>query len=379
MSAPAIGTFELPDHRASRPVSSFATPNQDSDGKHSDIHAWDDDGPSFSDVLDIINPLQHIPIVNTIYRHLTGDTEGAVADVVGGTLYGGPIGLGLSLASLTVQDSAGQAPDDYVYARLFGDDGPNAAVASNRGKAKSQTAAAEDDAPPPPASVPRDTITTSSLSNGSVKAGDYLVFGGSSAGSTLPQATLPQVAQNQKQAESAMNWSNAFERNNPTNAPASSKAASVIGTQQGDYLVFGGTTPSAPPTNIAPPASVSANIPTEAPSASKTKAPSVTAMAAADPTSMQDTLEGATRVESHLMPLPARRPPSTPPSTLPLPTTGPAAVGGKSQAIHTAAAQNGNVTATNDWFAQTVNQNMDKYDSMHAASSYDATSAMSIN
>ena len=34
---------------------------------------WGDDGFSFGDILDLINPLQHIPIVGTIYRAVTGD------------------------------------------------------------------------------------------------------------------------------------------------------------------------------------------------------------------------------------------------------------------------------------------------------------------
>ena len=35
--------------------------------------AFGDDGFGFDDVLDAINPLQHIPIVSTIYRAITGD------------------------------------------------------------------------------------------------------------------------------------------------------------------------------------------------------------------------------------------------------------------------------------------------------------------
>ncbi len=45
-----------------------------------------------SDLIDMINPLQHIPIVSQIYRSLTGDTIGAVAEIVGGALFGGPVG-----------------------------------------------------------------------------------------------------------------------------------------------------------------------------------------------------------------------------------------------------------------------------------------------
>ena len=41
----------------------------------------------FWDFVDIVNPLQHIPVVNTIYRELTGDTIKGVSRVIGGGLY----------------------------------------------------------------------------------------------------------------------------------------------------------------------------------------------------------------------------------------------------------------------------------------------------
>lgn len=46
-----------------------------------------------ADLLDIINPLQHIPIVGQAYRALTGDTLGTPARIFGGLLFGGPAGL----------------------------------------------------------------------------------------------------------------------------------------------------------------------------------------------------------------------------------------------------------------------------------------------
>src|SRR5215469_3674922 len=47
-------------------------------------HAWKDGGSfGFHDLLDTINPLQHIPVVSAIYRWLTGDTPGNVARIVG--------------------------------------------------------------------------------------------------------------------------------------------------------------------------------------------------------------------------------------------------------------------------------------------------------
>ena len=43
----------------------------------------------FSDILDIVNPLQHIPLVSNLYQSATGDTMGAIAQIVGGGVFGG--------------------------------------------------------------------------------------------------------------------------------------------------------------------------------------------------------------------------------------------------------------------------------------------------
>jgi hypothetical protein len=60
-----------------------------------------DDGFSFGDVIDIINPLQHLPVIGTLYRKITGDTMGSFSGIVGSTIFGGPlgaIGSGINLA-----------------------------------------------------------------------------------------------------------------------------------------------------------------------------------------------------------------------------------------------------------------------------------------
>ena len=54
------------------------------------------DGFNFLDLLDVINPLQHIPFVSTLYRALTGDTIAPASRVAGGAPFGGPIGGGAS-------------------------------------------------------------------------------------------------------------------------------------------------------------------------------------------------------------------------------------------------------------------------------------------
>jgi hypothetical protein len=78
---------------------------------------------SFGDLLDIINPLQHIPIVSTIYRKLTGDTMSPTAEIFGGALYGGIIGAAASIADVLFTRETGSDFGDTVMAWLgFGND-----------------------------------------------------------------------------------------------------------------------------------------------------------------------------------------------------------------------------------------------------------------
>lgn len=81
-----------------------------------------DSGFSFGDLLDIINPLQHIPVISTIYRHLTGDKIGTAEKLAGDTLYGGLTGLACSLGDTVFEKATGKTVGDTVYAMLFGDD-----------------------------------------------------------------------------------------------------------------------------------------------------------------------------------------------------------------------------------------------------------------
>ena len=59
---------------------------------------FSNDGLTFGDIIDVINPLQHIPVVSTIYWELTGDKISPAARMAGGALFGGPIkGFGNSV------------------------------------------------------------------------------------------------------------------------------------------------------------------------------------------------------------------------------------------------------------------------------------------
>ena len=68
---------------------------------------WGGDGFGVDDFIDLINPLQHIPVVSTIYRGITGDTIAPAARVIGGALTGGIVGAASSLANVAVEAATG--------------------------------------------------------------------------------------------------------------------------------------------------------------------------------------------------------------------------------------------------------------------------------
>jgi hypothetical protein len=68
----------------------------------------------FGDLVDMINPLHHIPLVGYAYREITGDEIKSVSKIIGGGVFGGPVGAaaGLVDAAITAEtgdDIAGNA------------------------------------------------------------------------------------------------------------------------------------------------------------------------------------------------------------------------------------------------------------------------------
>jgi hypothetical protein len=97
----------------------------------------DDSGFSFHDLLNIVNPLQHFPIVSTLYRKLTGDTIKPLERLAGDTLYGGWIGLASSVANLVFEKATGKDFGDTVLALVDGGNdakpaAPQTTTADNR-------------------------------------------------------------------------------------------------------------------------------------------------------------------------------------------------------------------------------------------------------
>jgi hypothetical protein len=76
----------------------------------------EDQSFEFADLLDIVNPLQHIPGVNILYRELSGDTIKPAASIAGGALFGGPLGFASAILTAAFEELTGDTPAGHAAA-----------------------------------------------------------------------------------------------------------------------------------------------------------------------------------------------------------------------------------------------------------------------
>lgn len=83
----------------------------------------------FGDLIDIVNPLQHIPLVGTLYRHITGDQIRPSSSVIGGAIFGGALGAAGSLANVIIKEESGRDLGEHAIhlARAESGTGPRPA------------------------------------------------------------------------------------------------------------------------------------------------------------------------------------------------------------------------------------------------------------
>ena len=369
------------------------------------------DGPSFKDVIDIINPLQHIPVINTIYRHLTGDEEGAVADIGGGALYMGPVGLIGSLVDLAVKADSGKSIGDNILSWLgFGDDDDASAEAAKTAEAQTQQQQAQQAQQTAAVTAPLPAVTAQALAalparqrgddrkdadrrdagkDAPAKVGDYMVFG--AAGSGQPLSLLPSqpdapiaAAPTNKESSGPSRQGNYLvfggtQQQTPATvsvsatSTASADAAGI--SHQGDYMVFGVSVPATPaarPVQMAQ-AAPAAEPMTPASASVTPQSPLPAAAAAAAPASA--TPPGLTALPVRSFATPARRSQVTP-NALPMPTTGPAAIPGHMAPSQAVPAQAMN-QADASWFAAAVNTGLNKYAAAQKLADQSSTDAAS--
>jgi hypothetical protein len=138
-----------PEKKA-RPVVYDPTAGAESPGASHETEAAEG---SFWDLLDIVNPLQHLPVVGTIYRRLSGDTISGPARIMGGALFGGPIGMLGGVAETLFEQTSGADYGTQLVNLVTGAPGTKSGVAQTA-MVDAAKAGAASGAPAAAASVP---------------------------------------------------------------------------------------------------------------------------------------------------------------------------------------------------------------------------------
>ncbi len=108
----------------SMPVWGSAPSSQDQDIKKLDIqginneisHNSSKETFGFRDLIDMVNPLQHIPLVNIAYQKIVGDEIKPISKIVGGAVFGGVLGAGSALADVAITAQTGKNIGEHALA-----------------------------------------------------------------------------------------------------------------------------------------------------------------------------------------------------------------------------------------------------------------------
>jgi hypothetical protein len=131
----ALPSANPPDDRqaSAQPASPQPASRPDADMEHPNWRSAANEPSAelrFDDFLDAINPLQHIPVVSSIYRAITGDEISGPAKIVGGALFGGPLGFIAGIIDTIATQINGGEVGETALAALFGGDNDGAAPPS---------------------------------------------------------------------------------------------------------------------------------------------------------------------------------------------------------------------------------------------------------
>lgn len=75
---------------------------------------------TFGDLVDMVNPLHHIPLVGHAYRSITGDEIKPISQIVGGAILGGPAGAASGLVNAVIQEETGKDIAGHAIAMAGG-------------------------------------------------------------------------------------------------------------------------------------------------------------------------------------------------------------------------------------------------------------------
>lgn len=106
---------------------------------------------NFGDVVDIVNPLQHLPVIGMAYRGLTGADLHPMSHIIGGALYGGPVGAVTGTANAIAKVQTGKDMGDHAlgFLGLKLNNNPTSAIEAqlNRARDEIESGGSQNDLP----------------------------------------------------------------------------------------------------------------------------------------------------------------------------------------------------------------------------------------
>ena len=79
----------------------------------------------FGDLIDMVNPLHHIPLVSSVYRTVTGDEIKPIGRIIGGGVFGGPVGMANGLVNVIAEEETGSDLAGNAYNIMMRGEKPN--------------------------------------------------------------------------------------------------------------------------------------------------------------------------------------------------------------------------------------------------------------
>lgn len=99
------------------------------EAKNNPVGLFSEELPSFEDVLDAINPLQQLPVISSLYRAESGDGISIISRLLGGALFGGPIGFLVAAVNAGIEAATGSDIGEHMIALLDESESSNVSVA----------------------------------------------------------------------------------------------------------------------------------------------------------------------------------------------------------------------------------------------------------
>ncbi len=78
------------------------------------------EGDFFSELVDAVNPLHHLPGVSTLYHNAIDDPISTFSQLAGGLLFGGPVGFVAAAINAALENDTGKNLPEHVLAMFDG-------------------------------------------------------------------------------------------------------------------------------------------------------------------------------------------------------------------------------------------------------------------